>query len=212
MKSTNRLRSVITGLRARRVVQPTAIAAAAMVVAPRRSDLPAPAAASMLRGPCAWGMASNSKGKHMNDFGALMGMGLGVALISGLIGLLIAVLLGALILLFACKLVVKSDPGYGKAVITMLAVIGAAIVVHIVLGVVLFWLGMLAGLIIFIVDFLVTAWLVQKLMKSPASSEISYGQACLVVVVDWLIWLAIGIVMWVIGMVIGFSFMHGMMR
>lgn len=157
-------------------------------------------------------MASNGKGKHMNDFGALMGMGFGVALVSGLIGLLIAVLLGALILMFACKLVVKSDPGYGKAVITMLAVIGAAIVVHIVLGMVLFWLGMLAGLVIFIADFLVTAWLIQRLMKSPMSGEISYGQACLVVVVDWLIWLAIAIVMWVIGMVIGFSFMHGMMH
>ena len=157
-------------------------------------------------------MASNDKGMHMNDFGALAGMGLGVVLIGGMIVLVITVLLGALILMFAYKMVVKSSPGSGQAVITMLAVVGAAIVIHIVLGLVLFWLGMLAGLIIFIADFLVTAWLIQKLMKSPMSGEISYCQACLVVVVDWLIWLAIAVVMWVIGMVIGFSFMHGMMR
>ncbi len=157
-------------------------------------------------------MVSNDKGKHMNHFGALMGMGFGVALIGGLIGLAVAVLLGALILMFAYKLVAKSNPGYGKAVITMLAIIGAAIVIHIVLGLVLFWLGILTALAIFIVDFLVTAWLIQKLMKSPATGGISYGQACLVVLVDWLIWLAISVVLWVIGMALGFSFMHGMMH
>ena len=143
-----------------------------------------------------------------NMLGALAGAGL----LIGLIGLVISVLIYALILMFAYKLVVKSDPGYGKAIVTALAIFGAGIVVGIVLGLLLGWLGLLGRLVVLVVNFLVAAWLIQKLMKQSGGGEIGYGSACAVEAVAIGISIVIGIVLAVLFMVLGFSFMHGMMH
>ncbi len=144
--------------------------------------------------------------------GNMLGVFAGMGLLIGLIGLAIGVLIYALILMFAYKLVVKSNPGYGKAIITTLAILGAIIVIGIVLGLLLGWLGLLGRLVVLVVNFLVAAWLIQKLMKQSGGSEIGYGSACAVEAVAIGISILVGIVIGIVFAVLGFSFMHAMMH
>lgn len=141
-----------------------------------------------------------------NMMGAFMGAGLLVALI----GLVIGVVIYALILMFAYKIVVKSNPGFGKSIVATLAIFGASIVVGLVVGLLLGWLGMLGRLVVWVANFLVAAWLIQKLMKDSASGEISYGRACGVEGVAIGISIAIGLVLAILFAVLGVSFLHGL--
>ena len=144
--------------------------------------------------------------------GNALGMLAGVGLLFVLGGLVIGVLVYALVLMLAHKLVAKSNSGYGKAILTSLAIIGASIVVGLILGLVLGWLGLLGRLVVWVVNFLVAAWLIQKLMKPAGGSEISYGLACGVEAVAIAISIVIALVIAIIGTIVGFSFMHVFMH
>ena len=141
-------------------------------------------------------------------FGAMMGMGFGIILV----GLLVAIIGGALILMLAVRLVEKSTPGFGKAVVTTLAVFGAMIVVHFVLGLLFGALGLmtfgvfgLAQVLILVASFMVSAWVIQKLI----GVGMSYGHACLVTLVEYAISIAIGLVLALIGgLIFGGAMMH----
>jgi hypothetical protein len=143
-------------------------------------------------------------------FGAMMGMGLGFILV----GLLVGIVVGALILMLAVKLVEKSAPGFGKAIVTMLGILGALFVVNIVLGLLFGALGLItfgvfgvARVLILVADFLVSAWVIQKLI----GVSMSYGRACLVTLVEYAIGLAIGLVFGLIGgLIFGGAMMHMM--
>lgn len=137
----------------------------------------------------------------MNGVGMLAGAGLLVVVLS----LVVAVLVYALILMLAHKWVAGSNPGYGKALVTTLAVFGANIVIGLVLGFVLGWLGLIGSLIMWVINFLVAAWLIQQLMKPAGGSKISFGRACGVEAVVLAISIAIGIVLGIIGAVVGVS-------
>lgn len=122
-------------------------------------------------------------------FGAMMGMGFGFILV----GLLVYIVVGALILMLAVRLVEKSVPGFGKAIVTMLGILGALFVVNIVLGLLFGALGMItfgvfgvARALILVADFLVSAWVIQKLI----GVGMSYGRACLVTLIEYAIGLA----------------------
>ena len=142
-----------------------------------------------------------------NMLGALAGAGL----LTVLVALVVGVLIYALILMSAYKLVVKSNPGYGKPIVTVLAIMGAGLVVGFVLGLVLGWLGLLGRLVVLAVNFLVAAWLIQKLMKAP-TGEISYGRACGVEAVAIGISVAISIVLGILFAGLGVSFLHAMIH
>ena len=141
-------------------------------------------------------------------FGALMGLGFGFILVA----LLVAILGGALILMLAVKLVEKSTPSFGKAIVTVLAIFGALIVVNIVLGLLFGALGLMtfgafgiARLLILVADFLVTAWVIQKLI----GVSMGYGRACLVTLVEYAIGLVIGVVFMLVGgLIFGGAMMH----
>ncbi|MDE1899629.1 MAG: hypothetical protein KGH73_11290 [Xanthomonadaceae bacterium] len=141
-------------------------------------------------------------------FGAMMGLGFGFILV----GLLVAILGGALILMLAVKLVEKSTPSFGKAIVTVLAIFGALIVVNIVLGLLFGALGLMtfgafgiARLLILVADFLVTAWVIQKLI----GVSMGYGRACLVTLVEYAIGLVIGVVFMLVGgLIFGGAMMH----
>ncbi|MDE1959366.1 MAG: hypothetical protein KGI40_09835 [Xanthomonadaceae bacterium] len=141
-------------------------------------------------------------------FGAMMGLGFGFILVA----LLVAILGGALILMLAVKLVEKSTPSFGKAIVTVLAIFGALIVVNIVLGLLFGALGLMtfgafgiARLLILVADFLVTAWVIQKLI----GVSMGYGRACLVTLVEYAIGLVIGVVFMLVGgLIFGGAMMH----
>ena len=142
--------------------------------------------------------------------GAMLGMGFGIMLV----GLLVAVIVGALILMLAVKLVEKFTPSFGKALVTVLALFGALIVVNIVLGLLFGVMGLMtfgafgiARLLILVADFLVSAWVIQKLI----GGSMSYGRACLVTLVEYAISIAIGLVLALIGgLIFGGAMMHMM--
>lgn len=138
--------------------------------------------------------------------GAFMGAGLLVALIS----LAISVVVSTLILMFAYKIVVKSNPGFSRSVVTTLATFGAVIAVGVVIGVLLGWLGLLGRLVAWVAGFLIAAWLIQKLMKDPASGEIGYARACAVQGVVVGLWIVIIFTFAILFAALGVSFLHAL--
>lgn len=141
-------------------------------------------------------------------FGAMLGMGFGFILIALLVGFLA----GTLILMLAVKLVEKSAPGFGKAIVTMLGIFGALFVVNVALGLLFSALGMItvgafgaARVLILVADFLVSAWVIQKLI----GVSMSYGRACLVTLIEYAIGLAIGLAFGLVGaLIFGGAMMH----
>jgi hypothetical protein len=135
--------------------------------------------------------------------GALMGMGLGIILVGIVVGLIV----GTLILMLATKLVEKFTPSFGKALVTQIVCGIACFIVAIVVGLVLRG-SILGSLIILVLDVLVSAWIIQQLITRPggavadggamamtASGKMSYGRACLIAVIEYVIYIVIGVIM-----------------
>ncbi|HEN47435.1 MAG TPA: hypothetical protein ENI75_03635 [Mizugakiibacter sp.] len=137
-----------------------------------------------------------------NPFATMLGFGFGMALVA----LIVTVLISALILMWAFRLVEKSHAGYAKALLTTLAGFGALFVTNMVLMLMLGWWGILGRVLIWVADFFVFAWMVQLLLKHRDS--LSYSRACLVTLVDWAINFGIGLVFFILLMAVGVSFMH----
>ncbi len=144
-------------------------------------------------------------------FGAMMGLGFGIILACLVVGIVV----GALILMLAVKLVEKSTPGFGKAIVTTLAIFGAMIVVHFVLGLLFGALGLMtfgvfgvAQALILVANFLVSAWVIQKLI----GIGMSYGRACLVTLIEYAISIAIGLMLALVGGLIFGGAMMSMMH
>jgi hypothetical protein len=121
-------------------------------------------------------------------FAALAGMGLFAILMMIVVG----VLLAALVLSVAFRLVVGYMPSYLRA-------LGAVVLTWIALAVVMAILGMITsgsmgGLLSLVVQFLVGAAVVNYLLLAQNGSQIGYGKACVV----QLVYLVIGIVLGVI--------------
>lgn len=138
--------------------------------------------------------------------GALMGMGLGVMLLA----IVVAIIVGTLILMFSTRLVEKFTPSFGKALVTEVAWLIVVFTVSLVLGMVLGG-SMFSRLIVMVVNFFVGAWIIQQLITPPggavadggamamsAGAKMTYGRACLVTLVDYVISLVIGIIFGVI--------------
>ena len=131
-----------------------------------------------------------------SSFAALAGMGM-FALLVMIVG---GILIGALVLCLAFRLVVGYMPSYlralGAIVLTFVAVVAASVV----LGMVLHSGG---GLLSAIVNFLVGAAVVNYLLLSQDGSQIGYGKACLV----QLVYMVIGFVLaLIIGLIIAMVF------
>lgn len=151
-----------------------------------------------------------------SGFGALMGLGMGMMLGAVVISLLV----GALVLMLATRLVEKFTPSYGQALLVTLACLGAVFVVHLVLGLVGIGggVGGFAGglfgprrLLVLVADFLVGAWVIQQLLKLPSGERMAYGRACLITLVQYAIGIGIGIIVGLVfGVLLGgmFAAMH----
>ncbi len=119
-------------------------------------------------------------------FAALAGMGLFAILMMIVVG----VLLAALVLSVAFRLVVGYMPSYvraiGALVLTWIAVAIAMVVVGMVTQ------GAAGGLLSLIVNFLVGAAVVNYLLQAQNGSQIGYGKACMVQLVYSVIGIVLG--------------------
>ncbi len=127
------------------------------------------------------------------SFAALAGMGMFAMLVMIVVGILV----GALILSVAFRLVVGSMPSYLRALGAVVLTLVAVLVVSMILGMVLRGAG--GGLLPMIVNFLVGAAVVNYLLLAADGSQIGYGKACVVE----LIYMVIGMVL---ALIIGFIF------
>lgn len=130
-----------------------------------------------------------------NGLAATAGLGMGVMIVAVIVGIVV----GALILMLATKLVEKFTPSFGKAVVAVIAGGIASFIVRIALHAVtsVHFVSGLAGVI---VGFLVTAWVIMTMIKRPSGDSMSYGRACLIALVEWVIGI---IILLVVGLVFG---------
>lgn len=128
-----------------------------------------------------------------SSFAALAGMGMFAMLVMIVVGILV----GALILSVAFRLVVGIMPSYLRALGAVVLTFVAVFVVSMILGMVLRGAG--GGLLSMVVNFLVGAAVVNYLLLAADGSKIGYGKACVVE----LIYMVIGIVL---ALIIGFIF------
>ena len=112
-----------------------------------------------------------------SSLAALAGMGLFAMLVMIVVGILLA----ALILSVAFRLVVGVMPSYlralGAVVLTWIAGIVAMVIIGMVSS------GGAGGFLSMIVQFLVGAFVVNRLLLSQNGSQIGFGKACLVQVI-----------------------------
>ncbi|HWU77392.1 MAG TPA: hypothetical protein VN043_12885 [Rhodanobacter sp.] len=118
-----------------------------------------------------------------------------MGLFAMLVMIVVGVLIAALILSVAFRLVVGYMPSYLRALGAVVLTFVAVLVVSVVVGMLMHGTG--GGLLSMIVNFLVGAAVVNYLLLSLDGSQIGYGKACVV----QLVYSVIGIVL---GLIIGF--------
>lgn len=145
------------------------------------------------------------KGKNMGSsvFGALAGMGL-LALLVFVVG---GLLVGALLLCLAFRMVVGHMPSYLRA-------IGAVLVTTFVSLLASFLLRMVmpfgvSGLVTLATQFLIGAAVINYFLPAKEGGQIGYGKACMVQLVYLVMAIAIGVVFAVIfGVMFASMFTH----
>lgn len=128
-----------------------------------------------------------------SSFAALAGMGMLAMLVFMVTGVLIA----ALVLGLAFRLVVGYMPSYLRSLGAVLLTFVAVLVVSVVLGMILpFGLSRLLALV---AAFLVGAAVVNYLLLAKDGTQIGYGKACLVqllyIVIEFVLALVLGLIM-----------------
>jgi hypothetical protein len=129
----------------------------------------------------------------------------GMGMFAMLVMLVVGVLLAALVLSVAFRLVVGYMPSYLRA-------LGAVVLTWIALAVVMAIFGMITsgsmgGLLSLVVQFLVGAAVINYLLLTQNGSKVGYGKACMV----QLVYSVIGIVLGVIIFAIMAMFFGGML-
>ena len=123
-----------------------------------------------------------------SSLAALAGMGLFAMLVMIVVGILLA----ALILSVAFRLVVGVMPSYlralGAVVLTWIAGIVAMVIIGMVSS------GGAGGLLSLIVQFLVGAFVVNYLLLSQNGSQIGFGKACVVQVIYLVIFIVLAMI------------------
>lgn len=123
-----------------------------------------------------------------STFAALAGMGMFAMLVM----LVVGVLLAALVLSVAFRLVVGYMPSYLRA-------LGAVVLTWVALAVVMVILGMITsgsmgGLLSLVVQFLVGAAVINYLLPTQNGSKLGYGKACMVELVNMVIGIVLAVI------------------
>lgn len=131
----------------------------------------------------------------MSVFGALAGLGVMAMLAMVVVG----VLLSALVLSVAYRLIVGHMPSYARALATVVVTWLASLVVRLVLP------GGMGHLLAWVAQFLVGAAIINLLLLARDGSQIGYSKSCLVQLVYMAIFIALGLVLALVfgGMLLG---------
>lgn len=133
---------------------------------------------------------------------ALAGMGLLAILVMAVVGILVA----ALALSFAYRIVVGNMPSYPRALGTVVASSLVSAVATVVLRLVMS--GGLGGLLVLAAQFLIGAAIINLLLPS-GSGQIGFGKSCLVQLVYTVIFVAIAFVLvLLVALLFGGMLMH----
>jgi hypothetical protein len=125
-----------------------------------------------------------------SSFAALAGMGLFAMLVMIVVGILLA----ALVLSVAFRLVVGYMPSYLRALGAVVLTWIAGVVAMIIIGLVSSG-GGAGGLLALIVQFLVGAFAVNYLLLSQNGSQIGFGKACVVQVIYLVIFIVLAMIL-----------------
>jgi len=128
-------------------------------------------------------------------------------LIYGLIALIVGIAIGAGILMLSTRIVAGFTPKFPISAVTVIVeFIAAAIVswiLHLILGA-----SSIGSIIALIVIFLVYAAIINALIKKPDGAQMGFGKACLVTLVEIVIEIILGIILF---FVFGAALFGGMM-
>jgi hypothetical protein len=111
---------------------------------------------------------------------------------------------GALIVQLATKMAAGFKPTLGNAVATVLVGIILGGIINYVLQMILGSTGSLIGLV---VAFLVNAFIINMMVKAPAGSQMGFGKACLVSLVQYIIYIVLALASLFFGAGVLFSLM-----
>jgi hypothetical protein len=125
-------------------------------------------------------------------------------LLTLLVVLVVCVLIGALIVQLATKMAAGFKPSLGNAVATVLVGIILGGIINYVLQMVLGSTGSLVGLV---VAFLVNAFIINMMIKAPGGGQMGFGKACLVSLVQYIIYIVLAVVIFFLGAGALFSLM-----
>jgi hypothetical protein len=115
-------------------------------------------------------------------------------LLYGLVGFVIAVAIGAAIIMLATKLVAGFTPKFMMAAIAALVACIAGAVVSFGLQMVL-GAGGLSSLLVLVIYFLLNSAIINALVKRPDGSQMGFGKAALVTLLEIIIEIVLGIIL-----------------
>lgn len=106
------------------------------------------------------------------------------------VGTIISILVGAGILMLATRMVEKFTPSFGNALAAAIAGVVASSIIKWLVRLVL-PAEILTSLLAAVAGFLVTAWVIMKLIRRPSGKAMPYGRACQIALVEWVILLVL---------------------
>lgn len=115
---------------------------------------------------------------------------MGTLLLIPLIVIVIAILVGAFIIQLATRMVAGFTPTFGNCVVTAIVATIAAVILHMLLGMMLS--GMSGRGLAVVAGFLVNAFVINAMVKN-AGAQMGFGKAALVSVVEYVIYIVLGI-------------------
>ncbi len=117
---------------------------------------------------------------------------MGTLLLLPLLVIVIAIVVGAFIIQMATRMVAGFTPTFGNCVVTAIVATIAAVILHIILGMLLGG-GMGGRGLALIAGFLVNAFVINMMVKN-AGAQMGFGKAALVSVVEYVIYIVLGII------------------
>ncbi|MEO8803152.1 MAG: hypothetical protein ABI304_08980 [Rudaea sp.] len=119
---------------------------------------------------------------------------MGTVLVYGLVSLIIGIAIGAGIIMLSMRLVAGFTPKFllaaATAIVAWIAVIAASWILGMILG-----HGTLTSLLALVVFFVVNAAIINALLKRPDGGQIGFGKACLVTLVELIIEIVLGVIL-----------------
>lgn len=117
---------------------------------------------------------------------------MGTLLLLPLLVVVVAIVVGAFVIQLATRMVAGFTPMFAKCAFTAIVATIATVVLHMLLGSV-FGAAMGGRMLSLLAGFLLNAFVIERMVKDPAGATMGFGKAALVSVVEYLIYIVLGI-------------------